>query len=105
MRDFQDRQYYITGQITFSVFSDDCVFKDPTTKVKGPDTYSNAVASLFDPDVSRADLISAEVLDPHTLRFRDISAADAFISALVPSFGAPPAPPVTLLQLSRVTVY
>ena len=183
-----------TGQITPSVFADDCVFVDPTTNVKGPEKYSRAVASLFDPDASRADLISAEVrclstltwcpwlcvcpllsfaqhalsqvLDPHTLRFRwrfdatlrspvrlkfkpytgttiyrtnadgliaehletwcvasycipnavrprpswttlhhlfgcvrDISAADAFISALIPSFGAPPAPPVDPLPL------
>jgi hypothetical protein len=32
-------------------------------------------------------------------RARDISAADAFISAFFPSFGAPPAPPVAPMPL------
>jgi len=32
--------------------------------VTGPQAYSRAVASLFDPAVSRADLISAEVRPP-----------------------------------------
>ncbi len=86
-RDFQAKQYYITGaysppqglpagrapklcrcacsgQITPGVFADDCVFTDPTTRVTGPQAYSRAVASLFDPAVSRADLISAEVRPP-----------------------------------------
>ena len=59
--DFQTGQYYITGNLTQSVFADDCVFQDPTTRVHGPEYYSTAVAKLFDQETSRADLISIEV--------------------------------------------
>ena len=64
--DFQDSQYYITGRLTPDIFAPDCVFKDPTTNVKGPQAYSKAVATLFDPKRSRADLISIKVgrVDP-----------------------------------------
>ena len=61
-RDFSDGQYYITGKLDQSIFADDCEFIDPTTNVKGPGTYSKAVAALFDHETSRADLISIEVL-------------------------------------------
>jgi len=59
-RDFQDGQYYITGKLTTSVFDDDCAFIDPTTNVSGPEKYCKAVAILFDPATSRADLISIQ---------------------------------------------
>ncbi len=59
--DFQESQYYITGRLTKDIFASDCVFKDPTTNVKGPEKYSKAVAALFDPNSSRADLISIKV--------------------------------------------
>ena len=59
--DFQDSQYYITGRLTQDIFAPDCAFKDPTTNVKGPQAYSKAVAALFDPERSRADLISIKV--------------------------------------------
>jgi hypothetical protein len=36
----------------------------------GVDKYTTAVAALFDPATSRADLISLEVQDPHTLKLR-----------------------------------
>lgn len=60
--DFQERQYYTTGQLTQAVFDDQCAFIDPTTTVKGPKFYSKAVASLFDASTSQADLISAQVV-------------------------------------------
>ncbi|KAK9916782.1 hypothetical protein WJX75_006973 [Coccomyxa subellipsoidea] len=69
-RDFSDGQYYITGKLDQTIFSDDCEFIDPTTNVKGPETYSRAVAALFDHDTSRADLISMEVTDSHTITSR-----------------------------------
>ncbi len=56
---------YITGKLTPSIYSRDCVFVDPTTNVKGVETYSKAVASLFDKANSRADLISIEVNAAH----------------------------------------
>lgn len=61
VRDFQDNQYYITGKLSPEVFEDDCVFTDPTTRVQGTQTYAKAVASLFDPKTSRADLIDISV--------------------------------------------
>ena len=60
---FSEGQYYITGQIDASIFADDCAFIDPTTNVKGPSFYSNAVRTLFDQATSRADLLSIEVTD------------------------------------------
>lgn len=132
-RDFQDGQYYVTGKLTKDLYAPDCRFKDPTTDVKGVEPYTKAVAALFDPEVSKADLISSEVSGSNsiTLRWRlegklkignlpikpytgttvytidedsgkitghtetwDISALDAFVSTLLPGFGAPPAPPV-----------
>ncbi|KAK9810415.1 hypothetical protein WJX72_010329 [[Myrmecia] bisecta] len=65
--DFSKRQYYITGKLTPAIYANDCTFKDPTTNVKGVKPYTTAVATLFDPATSRADLISLEVKDPHTL--------------------------------------
>ncbi|BDA40993.1 hypothetical protein COCOBI_01-6480 [Coccomyxa sp. Obi] len=135
-RDFSDGQYYITGKLDQSIFADDCEFIDPTTNVKGPGTYSKAVAALFDHETSRADLISIEVTDPQTITSRwrfdaainfpgkprikpytgstryiikdgliqqhietwDISTLDAFVSIFIPSFGAPPAPPVARIR-------
>lgn len=52
---------YITGKLTPSIYTKDCVFKDPTTRVQGVEKYSKAVASLFNQTDSRADLISIEV--------------------------------------------
>jgi len=69
-RDFVEGQYYVTGKLTRSAFKDDCIFIDPTTTVAGVERYTSAVAALFDPAASRADLISLEVEDPHTLVLR-----------------------------------
>jgi len=59
--DFQDRQYYTTGELTQAIFDDQCEFIDPTTNVKGPRTYSKAVKALFDASSSRADIIYSQV--------------------------------------------
>ena len=59
--DFSQGQYYITGRLTAGIFADDCAFIDPTTDVKSPAVYSKAVATLFDKDSSRADLIDIKV--------------------------------------------
>ena len=59
--DFSQGQYYITGRLTQGIFADDCEFTDPTTNVKSPAVYSKAVATLFDKDSSRADLIDIKV--------------------------------------------
>jgi len=41
---------YVTGNLTPSIFTKDCVFQDPTTRVQGVEKYSKAVALLFDKD-------------------------------------------------------
>lgn len=58
---------YITGKLSPGIYAKDCKFIDPTTNVQGVETYSKAVASLFDKDDSRADLISIEVRVSMTL--------------------------------------
>ncbi|KAG2435909.1 hypothetical protein HXX76_007104 [Chlamydomonas incerta] len=130
-RDFVDNQYYVTGNLTRSLFDTSCVFKDPTVEVVGVEPYAKALQTLFDPATSRADLISLRPTGPDTLELRwrlegslkvgglrikpytgttlytiaggkvvrheetwDISTLDAFVSTFIPSFGAPPAPPV-----------
>ena len=55
--DFVERQYYVTGQLSSSIFSNDCLFNDPTTSVRGRQKYGAAVASLFDPSKSKAGLL------------------------------------------------
>jgi len=69
-KDFVEKQYYVTGNLTRELFEDDCTFIDPTTNVKGVEPYTRAVAMLFDSDVSRADLISIEVEDATHIRLR-----------------------------------
>jgi Uncharacterized conserved protein (DUF2358) len=61
---------YVTGRLTRSLYDENCVFIDPTTNVKGVERYTQAVAALFDPSSSRADLISSEVVDDSTIRLR-----------------------------------
>ncbi len=56
--DFVARQYFTTGNLTRSVYADDCRFRDPTTDVVGLKRYILAVSNLFDPAVSRAELVS-----------------------------------------------
>ncbi|KAI8474812.1 MAG: hypothetical protein J3K34DRAFT_406682, partial [Monoraphidium minutum] len=51
-------QYYVTGKLTPSLYEPDALFVDPTTRVQGVTKYTTAVAALFDPATSRADLIS-----------------------------------------------
>ncbi|KAF6258407.1 hypothetical protein COO60DRAFT_1127701 [Scenedesmus sp. NREL 46B-D3] len=69
-RDFSDGQYYVTGNLTSSLYDPNCTFKDPTTNVKGVQKYTAAVAALFDPAVSRADLVSSSVAGPNSISLR-----------------------------------
>ena len=132
-QDFVQNQYYITGTLSKDIYAPDCLFIDPTTRVKGVKQYSSAVASLFERSKSKADLISLGIENERTLKLRwrlegalkipgspkikpytgttlykvnnagliqehleewDISALDAFVSCLFPSFGAAPAPSI-----------
>ncbi|EFJ46803.1 hypothetical protein VOLCADRAFT_92622 [Volvox carteri f. nagariensis] len=69
-RDFVERQYYVTGNLTPQLFAPDCVFKDPTVEVVGVEPYVRALQALFDPSTSRADLISIRATAPSTVVLR-----------------------------------
>ena len=54
-------QYFITGRLTASVYSPDCVFQDPTTEVHGVKRYTEVTSTLFDQSSSSLELISIAV--------------------------------------------
>ncbi|CAM9815474.1 unnamed protein product, partial [Hapterophycus canaliculatus] len=57
------RRYYVTGNLTPSLYRPDCLFTDPTTRVASVDRYTSAVKLLFDPDNAQVDLLSLQVKD------------------------------------------
>eukprot|EP00903_Cladosiphon_okamuranus_P016257 g14994.t1 len=61
--DFRSRRYYVTGELTPSLYRPDCLFTDPTTRVASVDRYTAAVKLLFDPDNAQVDLLSLEIKD------------------------------------------
>lgn len=140
--DLVERQYYITGRLSKSIYADRCCFDgpDPDMPVRDVQRYSDALRGLFQPSSSRIDLIELRQTGPrhlvadwrlegclqlpwhpaikpftgstlyeldadglvcsHTETW-DISALDAFVSVLAPSWGAPPAPPVEELLAKK----
>lgn len=60
--DYVDRQYYVTGRLSASIYADDCVFDgpDPDVPVTGLAKYVSAAAGLFDRRQSRVDLLEIE---------------------------------------------
>eukprot|EP00270_Netrium_digitus_P003892 TRINITY_DN14727_c0_g1_i1.p1 TRINITY_DN14727_c0_g1~~TRINITY_DN14727_c0_g1_i1.p1 ORF type:complete len:243 (-),score=23.19 TRINITY_DN14727_c0_g1_i1:80-760(-) len=67
-RDIAEGQYFVTGNLTRSVYAENCRFRDPSTDVVGLGKYLRAVSILFDPEVSEHKLISAEVTAPNKIR-------------------------------------
>ncbi|CAM9279889.1 unnamed protein product [Ectocarpus sp. 4 AP-2014] len=61
--DFLSRRYYVTGDLTPSLYRPDCLFTDPTTRVESVERYTAAVKLLFDPDNAQVDLLSLVVKD------------------------------------------
>ncbi|BBN08435.1 hypothetical protein MPTK1_4g11570 [Marchantia polymorpha subsp. ruderalis] len=64
--DYVSRNYLVTGNMTKSVYKDDCRFHDPTTDVTGLQKYSDALKVLFDPS-SKSELLRIEVSGPRTV--------------------------------------
>ncbi|CAM9925876.1 unnamed protein product [Discosporangium mesarthrocarpum] len=62
-----DRQYYVTGDLTSSLYRPDCLFTDPTTRVTSVQKYTDAVKLLFDPENSKSELLSLIVEDDRHL--------------------------------------
>ncbi|GJP40534.1 hypothetical protein CLOM_g206 [Closterium sp. NIES-68] len=60
-RDISEGQYFVTGDLTASIFRDDCRFKDPTNDTSGLGRYLAAVSILFDPAYSKQELLSIAV--------------------------------------------
>ena len=61
-------QYFVTGNLTRSIYADNCRFRDPTTDVVGLKRYILAVSSLFEPETSRADLLSIRTISTSEIR-------------------------------------
>lgn len=70
--DFQDRRYYITGQLTREVYSDTCFFDapDPDMPVRGLEKYISAISNLFEKRHSDLELLDTQVLAPDMLLSR-----------------------------------
>ncbi|MCO5594803.1 hypothetical protein L7F22_048837 [Adiantum nelumboides] len=68
--DIKNGQYYVTGDLTKAIYEDDCRFVDPTTDLRGVDKYVAAIKLLFDPNLSRHELASIDLVDSNTIRAR-----------------------------------
>ena len=64
--DFDERQYYVSGELTPSVYSDRCFFDspDPDMPVRTLPRYSDALHGLFDPSTSRIELLDLRADGP-----------------------------------------
>lgn len=56
-----EKEWFVTGNVNPSYFSDDFKFQDPDVKVNGIEDYSKGVYKLFDQATSRAEIISTVV--------------------------------------------
>ena len=59
--DLESRKYILTGDLTTSIFSDDCRFVDPNNAVTGLAKYREALSLLFRPDESTIDDVVVRV--------------------------------------------
>jgi hypothetical protein len=55
--------YIISGDISQDIFRDDCVFQDPTNRVRSLSQYSKALEILFDPKVSTVEVLGPLSID------------------------------------------
>ena len=55
------REWFVTGNIDPTFFSDDFVFEDPDVKVKGVREYALGVRKIFDQTVSRAEIVQVDI--------------------------------------------
>lgn len=62
------RNYYISGRLTQAVYADNCFFDgpDPDMPVRSLQRYSDALHGLFDPSLSRYELLELKPRGPHT---------------------------------------
>lgn len=65
-RDIEGGQYYVSGRLTPSVYSDACFFDgpDPDMPVRSLQRYTDALRGLFDPRSSTIELLGMEQRGP-----------------------------------------
>lgn len=61
--DLAERQYPVSGELSPAIFSDDCLFLNPLTRVRSLTRYRAALKQLFDPEKSLYELESIDVVD------------------------------------------
>ncbi|GFR48705.1 hypothetical protein Agub_g10661 [Astrephomene gubernaculifera] len=66
-RDLAEGKYFVTGRLTKEIFADDCRFVDPTNDVRGLSRYLTALGVLFDPRVSKVELLGIRVSGPRSI--------------------------------------
>ncbi|GMH37595.1 hypothetical protein BSKO_05468 [Bryopsis sp. KO-2023] len=66
-KDFTERKYFITGNLTPEIFADDCRFRDPTNDTTGLSKYVKALGILFDPKNSDIVLKDMRVASATTI--------------------------------------
>jgi hypothetical protein len=55
------REWFVTGNVDPSLFSDSFEFKDPDVTLKGIESYARGVNKLFNQKKSRAEIISTDI--------------------------------------------
>jgi hypothetical protein len=58
-----EKQWFVTGNVNPSYFSDEFEFQDPDVQLKGIEEYARGVNKLFDQSISEAQIISTVVND------------------------------------------
>lgn len=69
-RDFDERQYYVTGGLTRDIYHPRCFFDspDPDMPVRSPEIFASALRGLFDNRLSSVELLEApRLVAPRTI--------------------------------------
>jgi hypothetical protein len=56
-----EKEWFVTGKVNPSYFSQDFEFQDPDVQVKGIEDYARGVYKIFDQSTSRAEIVSTLV--------------------------------------------
>ena len=66
-RDLRQNKYILTGDLTPSIFADDCRFVDPNNAVNGLAKYQQALSLLFNPELSALEDVQVSVGEGRTI--------------------------------------
>ncbi len=68
-KELSQREWFVTGNVDPTFFSDNFAFQDPDVKIKGIENYARGVNKIFSQTDSRAEIIAARVNDsaPNTI--------------------------------------